>query len=122
MSASASGIKNDPNQLIVLWTSQDREVAMNMVFMYTKNSKLKGWWENVRLIIWGPSAKLMTVDPELQAELEELKAAGVELLACKACADRYGGSEKLTGLGIEVVYMGLPLTQYLKSDCTVITI
>lgn len=57
MTASASGSTNDKNQLVVLWTSQDREVAMNMVFMYTKNSKLKGWWENVRLIICGPSAK-----------------------------------------------------------------
>lgn len=122
MTVSASGSTNDTNQLVVLWTSQDREVAMNMVFMYTKNSKLKGWWENVRLVIWGPSARLMTVDPELQSELQELKAAGVELLACKACADRYGVSEKLTDMGIDVIYMGLPLTQYLKGDCTVITI
>ena len=122
MTESASGSTNDTNQLVVLWTSQDREVAMNMVFMYTKNSKLKGWWENVRLVIWGPSARLITVDPELQAELEELKAAGVELLACKACADRYGVSDKLTGMGIDVIYMGQPLTQYLKGDCTVITI
>lgn len=115
-------VKNATDQLVVVWTSQDREVAMNMVFMYTKNSKRKGWWKNVRLVIWGPSAKLMSVDPELQAELEELKTAGVELLACKACADRYGVSEKLSGMGIDVVYMGLPLTQYLKGECTVITI
>lgn len=39
----------------------------------------------------------MTVDLELQAELDELKTSGVELLACKACADRYGVSDKLAG-------------------------
>ena len=35
------------NELIVLWTSGDREVALKMVFMYTFNSKTKGWWEDV---------------------------------------------------------------------------
>jgi hypothetical protein len=92
-----------------------------MVFMYTKNSKLKGWWGQVRLVVWGPSAKLLSVDQELQNELEEMKKAGVELLACKACADRYGVSDKLSGLGIEVIYMGEPLTQYLKEDWAMLT-
>jgi hypothetical protein len=122
MTEAQSVVRNVDDQLVVLWASQDREVAMNMVFMYTKNSKRKGWWKNVRLVIWGPSARLMTEDPELQAELAALKTAGVELQACKACADRYGVSEKLADMGVDVMYMGQPLTQYLKSDCTVITV
>ena len=32
-----------PSELVVLWTSGDRDVALKMVFMYTLNSKLKGW-------------------------------------------------------------------------------
>jgi hypothetical protein len=107
--------------LVVIWSSRDPEVAQNMVFMYTKNSKLKGWWDKVRLVVWGPSAKLLAVDRELQAELAELKEAGVELQACKACADRYGVSDKLCSLGIDVIYMGQPLTEYLKGGCPVIT-
>ena len=111
-----------PDSLVVLWTSQDPEVARNMVFMYTKNSKLKGWWKEVKLIVWGPSAKLLATDAALQAELEELKEAGVELLACKACSDRYGVSDKLAGMGVDVIYMGVPLTQYLKSGLTVLSV
>jgi len=107
--------------LVVIWSSRDREVAQNMVFMYTKNSKLKGWWDKVRLVVWGPSAKLLATDQELQAELGELKEAGVELQACKACADRYGVSDKLGSLGIDVIYMGQPLTEYLKAGYPVIT-
>lgn len=103
------------DSLVVVWTSGDREVARKMVFMYTKNSRLKGWWGRVRLVVWGPSALLLTQDQELQEELEDLKAAGVELLACKACADLYGVTEKLRSLGIEVIYMGQPLTEMLKS-------
>lgn len=47
-----------PNELVVLWTSGDREVALKMVFMYTLNSKLKGWWKDVTLIVWGPLLSL----------------------------------------------------------------
>ena len=107
--------------LVVIWSSRDREVARNMVFMYTKNSKLKGWWGRVRLVVWGPSAQLLSADQELQGELHGLAEAGVELLACKACADRYGVSEKLESLGIKVIYMGVPLTEYLKGDWAVLT-
>jgi len=110
------------DKLVILWTSQDKEVAQKMVFMYAKNSKLRDWWGQVRLIIWGPSAKLMATDGELQEELEELKLAGVELQACKACADQYGVSERLADLGVEVIYMGLPLTNYLKGDWAVLSI
>jgi hypothetical protein len=109
-------------KLAVLWTSQDKEVAQKMVFMYAKNSKLRDWWGQVRLIIWGPSAKLLAADGELQEELEELKLAGVALQACKACADQYGVSERLAELGVEVIFMGLPLTNYLKGDWVVLSV
>lgn len=109
------------NSLVVVWTSGDREVARKMVFMYTKNSKLRDWWGRVRLVVWGPSARLLAADRELQEELEELKAAGVELIACNACADLYGVTDKLQALGIEVIYMGQPLTEMLKSGWTCLT-
>lgn len=35
---------------------------------------------------------------------------GVEISACKQSADMYGVEEKLTSLGIEVIYKGEPLT------------
>jgi hypothetical protein len=107
--------------LVVIWSSGDREVAKKMVFMYTKNSRLKGWWGRVRLVVWGPSSLLLTTDPELQEELEDLKAVGVELLACKACADLYGATDKLTALGIEVIFMGAPLTEMLKTGWKCLT-
>ena len=107
--------------MVVIWSSGDREVAKKMVFMYTKNSKLKGWWGRVRLVVWGPSSQLLSMDLELQEELEDLKAAGVELQACKACADLYGVTDKLKSLGIEVIYMGVPLTEMLKTGWTCLT-
>lgn len=50
-----------------------------------------------------------------------MATAGVEVVACKACADSYGVSEVLEGMGIEVKFMGQPLTEMLKGDWKVIT-
>jgi hypothetical protein len=110
------------DSLVVVWTSADPEVARKMVFMYTQNSRLQNWWGRVRLVVWGPSAPLLAADRELQAELDGLKAAGVELLACKVCADLYGVTDQLQALGIDVIYMGQPLTEMLKSGWTCLTL
>ena len=109
------------NELIVLWTSGDREVALKMVFMYTFNSKTKGWWEDVCLIVWGPSSKLLAEDQELQEYVAEMLKAGVEVVACKACTDSYGISDIVEKLGVEVKYMGQPLTHMLKQNSKLIT-
>jgi hypothetical protein len=89
--------------------------------MYTLNAKLKGWWNDISLIVWGPSAKLVSEDKGLQAGIKKIKEAGVELMACKACSDIYGVSDSLEALGIEVKYMGEPLTQLLKGNDKIIT-
>jgi len=105
-----------PDTLVVVWSSGDREVATKMAFMYALNAKRRGWWKHVTLIVWGPSAKLLTEDSELQGRIEEMREAGVELKACKACSDTYGVSESLEKLGVEVQYMGEPFTQILKDE------
>ena len=108
--------KPAPSKLAVVWTSGDRDVALKMVFMYTFNAKKQGWWKDVQFIIWGPSSKLLSEDKEIQDYLKKMKGQGIKLLACKACADSYGVSDKLEELGVEVKYMGVPLTELLKSD------
>ena len=61
------------------------------------------------------------VKRRLQAEIIKIKEAGVELMACKACSDSYGVSDTLEALGIDVKYMGEPLTQLLKQGHKIIT-
>ena len=107
--------------LVVVWSSSDPEIALNMVFMYCQNSMREGWWSTVRIVVWGPSAKLLAADAQVQAAFAEAKAAGVAFQACKACADRYGVSAQLENLGCRVLYMGAPLTDYLKGGAIVMT-
>ena len=101
-------------KLVVMWTSGDREVALKMVFMYTYNAKKYEWWDDITLLIWGPSAKLLTEDEELQEYVKKMKDDGIKLLACKGCADSYGISDKLEALGVTVRYTGVDLTNFIK--------
>jgi len=114
--------QRENNELYVLWKSGDKEVALSMAFMYTFNSKTKGWWDEVTLIVWGPSAKLLAADEEIQGRVLQMIDAGVHVIACIACAQMYGVVEVLESLGIEVKPMGIPLTELLKSDKKVLSV
>lgn len=116
-----TSVVDEKEKLVVLWTSGDLEVAKNMVFMYTYNAKKYGWWKDITFIIWGPSSKLLAENQELQDYLKKMKEAGIKLEACKACADKYGISDKLKELGVDVKYMGTVLTDYIKSERHLIT-
>ena len=109
------------DHLLIVWTSGDPDVAHKMVFMYAFNAQKNGWWDQVTLLVWGPSAKLSSEDEDIQASLKKMKDQGVELLACKGCADQYGVSSKLEELGIEVKYTGTYLTDFIKSGKKVIS-
>ncbi len=115
-------MSDELDRLIVLWASGDREVALKMVFMYTFNAKDKGWWKDITLIVWGPSARLLSEDETLKSYIVKMREAGIKLEACKACADMYGVSRDLEELGIEVKYMGTPFTDYLKGKSRIITL
>jgi hypothetical protein len=100
--------------LFIIWSSADPEVAHNLAFMYAHNARLKQWWGRVRLIIWGPSARLAAEDKAIRDKLRAMLDDGVEVWACRACADNYGVSPNLEDMGIEVLYVGQPVTQMLK--------
>ena len=106
--------------LVVLWTSGDPEVAEKVCFMYTHNAAKRGWFKSVILIVWGPSANLLSTDNKLQSKVKAMISDGIHLQACIACADSYGVSDRLRALGIEVIGMGKPLTEYLKSDYSIL--
>jgi hypothetical protein len=113
---------SDKKHLYVLWTNDNLITSEKMVFMYTINSLIHGWWEKVTLIIWGATAKLVSEDVNMQKKVKEAFDAGVHVTACKACADELGVTETLEKLKIEVKYWGVPLTEILKSGEKLLTI
>ena len=114
--------KTPPNsRLAVIWTSGDPEVAHRVCFMYTDNAKKQKWFDEVTLIVWGPSARLLAGDKDLQAKVKGMLDDGVKVQACIACADSYGVTEQLRKMGIEVKGMGKPLTDLIQQGWHVLT-
>ena len=111
----------EPTKLLVIWSTADREVTLHNVFMYTHNAAKRHWWDQVRLLIWGPSGTLLAQDEELQQKFAAMVTDGVEVIACKACSDRLGVTEALQALGINVFYVGTTLTEMLKSGWVTLT-
>ena len=120
-SDARSTLSDSGDSIVVYWTSRDEDVARELVFPYVLNSKLRKWWEDVTLVIWGPSQKTLCENESLQEHLELIREAGVKLEACKACSDNYGISDRLSEMGVEVKYMGLLTTQYLKAGKKILT-
>ena len=108
-------------KLHVLWTTGEKDVAIRMIFVYILNAKSMGWWEEIHLIIWGPSAKLLAGDEQIQRELDFLQQSGVEVEACQGCTEAYGITEQIRSLGIIVRFMGESLSEILHGDDTLIT-
>lgn len=110
------------DKLNILWTTDNKDTLFNMLSMYASNSIKNNWWDEVNVIIWGASAKLVGNDTQVQTEVLEMLQRGVKFEACKACSDDFGVSDKLIAMGVNVRYMGKALTDYLKSDDKMITI
>ncbi len=110
-----------PTRLAVLWTSGDADVAHRVCFMYTQNAKRSKWFDEVRLIVWGPSQRILVGDKDLKARIKAMMRDGVKVQACIACANSYGVAGDLRKLGIEVKGMGKPVSDLLKSDWKVLT-
>lgn len=110
------------DKLNILWTSTNKDTIVNMISMYSVTAMQRGWWNEINIIVWGASAKLIGEDKEIQDEVNKMLNAGVKIEACLACSERFGVTETLANLGIDMKYMGEPLTQYLKNDEKVLTL
>ncbi|MDL2280720.1 DsrE family protein [Selenomonadales bacterium OttesenSCG-928-I06] len=108
--------------LHILWTNSDLHTSQYMVFMYATNSMLKNWWDNVTVIIWGATAKLVAENEIIQERIKIAKHAGVKFSACISCATQLGVLDEIKAQDIEVVAWGPLLTEILQNNQKLITI
>ncbi|MFA9423942.1 MAG: DsrE family protein [Sedimentibacter sp.] len=113
---------NTNKKLTILWTNADPLTAEMMVFMYAEASLKYKWWDSVEIIVWGATAKLVAENKHIQEKLLDVKAKGVEVGFCIACATKLGVADEIDALGFELKSMGPPLTEILKTDGKLITI
>ncbi len=109
-----------PKRLAVVWSSADPDVAERVCLMYTHAAKRIGWFDEVTLIVWGPSQRTLVGDKDLRAKIGEMQTDGVVTRACVVCADSFGVADELRELGFSVEPMGGPLSEMLKDAATVV--
>ena len=101
-------------KLLVILSSGDREVALEVGLIYPLNAARNKWMDEVKVIIFGPSEKVAATDAEVQGRIKELLALGVEVMACKWCSGRMNITKALEDIGIKVVGVGPIISQLIK--------
>jgi len=109
------------NKLLIIWSTEEIEVAKKMVLLYGSVILPRGYWDKAHLMIWGPSTRVLAENDELQEMLVTVQKSGVETSTCVVCSDDYGVSEKLESLGVKTMHTGELLTEALQNDWKVIT-
>ncbi|MDF1881624.1 DsrE family protein [Sulfurimonas sp. MAG313] len=109
------------NKLLIVWSTEEIEVAKKMILLYSSVMLERGYWDEASIMIWGPSARLISQNTQLQNKIKEIAKTGVKFQACVVCTDEYGVSKTLKGLGIELIHTGEVLTQALQGDWKVLT-
>jgi len=100
-------------ELLVNWTTDNLDTAMSMVLLYTYNAKKLAWFDEITLLVWGASQKLVATNVEVQKQIKMMKEVGVKVIACKKCAEDKGVVDALIACDIEVFYTGEVLTPWL---------
>ena len=109
------------NKLLMVWSTEEVEVAKKMVLLYSSVILPRGYWDEAHLMIWGPSARALAENEELQVMLNTVQESGVETSACVVCSDDYGVSGKLESLGVKTIHTGEFLTHALQNEWKVVT-
>lgn len=110
------------DKLAIVIITNDLGAIYNMALMYGYNSKTKGWWQEVEIIFWGPATVALATTPNLQAEIIKCMEAGIEVSACRKCAENYDVVANVESIGLSVYYIGEHLTDLLRSGAKVLTI
>ncbi|WP_373035746.1 DsrE family protein [Sulfurimonas sp.] len=104
------------NELLIVWSSGEKEVAKKLILLYGSVMLPRSYWDEATIMVWGPSAKLLAEDEEIQEQMKTVQKTGVSFNACVVCTDDYGVSEKLRELGVKLIHTGELLTEALQSD------
>jgi hypothetical protein len=110
------------DKINILWTTDNKITVLTMLAVYVLNAKSRGWWKEINVIIWGASAKLVAEDTQVQTEVLEMLHSGINVEACRDCSDVCGVTDDLMRLGVNVRFMGQPLTDYIRSGEPVLVI
>lgn len=110
--------------LVIISSGEEAKEKALTGMMYAVNAKKNKWIENVNLIFFGPSEK-MVANAENESRLNKLLKMAIDLgispMACRAVSENEDLTPKLEGLGFSVDYVGTIISSFIKKDYQVLT-
>lgn len=106
----------------ILWTTDNKETALHMVCLYAHNAILKGWMDEVEVLVWGASQRLISEDLEVQSKVQMMINDGVKVVACLKCADSMDITQSLQSCNIDVFYTGELLSSWVNSGESIVSV
>ncbi|HDZ91320.1 MAG: hypothetical protein JRJ09_08015 [Deltaproteobacteria bacterium] len=100
------------SKVLVIISTGENEKALTGL-MYASRALSEGWMDEVRVLFFGPSERLLVEDEMIARTAREIGAAG-KGIACKFISDREGISEKIADMGLQVEYVGTIISDFLK--------
>ena len=106
------------NVVVIIQNSDPDAIYFGL--LYAARATKNQWMDNVKVIFWGPAEKTISSlppDSEQIQLLKELQAMGGKsgsVWACKACADKFGITQKMLDLGFEVFHTGEAVSYLMK--------
>lgn len=109
--------------LLIVWTSENIDVATKFPLLYGSVVLQRGYWESAHLMLWGPSIKVVKKSKKIRKLLKQMQESGVTMSACIVCVEDYKAKDILDRLNIQITHTGEFLTKALKDETfSVITV
>ena len=97
--------------LIIIATGEKEKAQTGM--MYARNAIKHRWLDDVKVVFFGPSERLIAEDKNMAKKAQEIAKLS-ECLACKHISDKENLSDNLEKLGIKIEYVGPIISNLIK--------
>jgi hypothetical protein len=100
------------SKVVIIIATGDRKKALTGL-MYAQNAIKHNWLNDVKIIYFGPSERLLTIDEEVREAVKTL-AKSSTCYACKFLSDQDEISDAIADLGVKVEYVGTILSNLIE--------
>lgn len=101
------------DKVITIISSGDIGKALTGLGYATRAVQNK-WLSEVKLCFMGAAEQLLVDNEDIQNMVNEFKSLKGDVVACKAIADRYAVSDKISALDIDVEFVGQLISDHIK--------
>lgn len=97
--------------LVIVSTGENEKALTGLAYAYYAMDQ--GWMDEVKVVLMGPSEKLLVEDEEF-IKIAKQMAEVDPPTACKLLSDNAGISDRIEALGLKVDYVGSLISNFIK--------